>query len=133
MRCSEIQEQLTASLEGMLPAAKEQAVRAHLQDCPACRSELAELQALQGRLADDAAALAKPAVESAAMDAILRRQVEEIRRLKMHRLNRYIASGLAAVAALVLIGFVLMAALPNSSAHAAEAADLTIVSLRRSI
>ncbi len=51
MKCPEVQERLSAWLDGESEAAEEKAMEAHLQVCARCRAELAALERLQEALA----------------------------------------------------------------------------------
>lgn len=44
MTCKQIKPQLSAYIDGVLPAVKKEQVEAHLADCPICRKELADLK-----------------------------------------------------------------------------------------
>lgn len=51
MKCREVQEHLSAYLDGELPEGLGRILTAHLQACEPCRAELARLHRLEGALA----------------------------------------------------------------------------------
>ncbi len=51
MKCSEVQEYLSAWMDGEVPEGLRQQVGSHLVGCPACRAELAILERLDATLA----------------------------------------------------------------------------------
>ncbi len=82
MNCAECQELLVAGLEGLLEAARKQAVMDHLKTCPACRAQFQGLQTLRQRLvrsgqtlAVETQNLASP-LEDEVMNRIVREQTQ---------------------------------------------------------
>lgn len=51
MKCSEVQEYLSAWMDGEVPQGQRQPLADHLAQCPACRAELALLERLDAALA----------------------------------------------------------------------------------
>ena len=123
MNCDECINELTAYIEGVLddPAALE----AHLAGCPTCRAELEQLRQLRTRLerlrpaGGDQDAIRRR-IDDEVMDRIILRQAREIGRLKMRRTIRWAGMGVAAAAALVLLGVMLWAPSVDQRALAAE-------------
>lgn len=52
MKCNEVQEYLSAWLDGEVPEGLRQPLAEHLAGCPACRAELAVLEGLDAALAE---------------------------------------------------------------------------------
>jgi anti-sigma factor (TIGR02949 family) len=52
MKCNEVQEHLSAWLDGELPEELRPAVAAHLDECPDCQAELAALERLEAALTE---------------------------------------------------------------------------------
>jgi outer membrane lipoprotein-sorting protein len=119
MNCHECKEQLVPYVEGLVEEATAERVLSHVESCPDCRSELAEVRALCERLGRDGQAQNSVSLDSKVMDEIVREQAREIRRIKMRKRYRVIgAGGAVAAAATVFIGLWLAA--PGSRAMAAE-------------
>ncbi len=70
MKCHEVQDQLSAYLDGEVPAGRSQELEAHLRVCAACQAELALLEGLEGALG----ALSAPASPDIAEKVISRLQ-----------------------------------------------------------
>lgn len=69
MSCDKYREDLIGVLESTVGPASAEAVRRHIDACPACRADVAQSRRLQARLAASAAAAAQPSFE----DAVMRR------------------------------------------------------------
>lgn len=96
MNCSESKDKLPALLYGDLDAAEAARLKAHVDDCPACRQEYAALGEVREML--DAVPAPKTAVDLAGIyHQVADGQVQRARRW------RRLAAGCAAVAALLLL------------------------------
>ena len=108
MECEDIQAHLPDHLAGALPAAKADAVAAHLAACPLCAAEFEELGQTWERLGD----LPHHRVDSAGMRARFDAALDAHQRVSTHRRlwpNRLTGYGLqfAAAAALLVLGVAL--------------------------
>ena len=74
MNCEQCKELLVAYVEGILAESQKQQIESHLQDCPPCRAEAAELTALHGRLTTNGEALAQTDLEDKVLNRIVRQQ-----------------------------------------------------------
>lgn len=112
--CAEIGEQLSAYLDGELPADARTAVEAHLRECPDCARLCTALQALRTDIAG--AQLDPP-------PALHERVMAQVRReARMRRIRRFTAAASAAAAAMfcfVIIGGAMLRGMANKSADMA--------------
>ena len=112
--CARYRESLGGYVLNALDPDEAEAMRLHLQSCPSCRAEYAELEGLPGLLAtldDDAPPeVPPPTLEEAVLDRFAgeRRGLRPARRTRVPRWGRLAAAvaatGVAAVAGLALAG-----------------------------
>jgi hypothetical protein len=74
MNCAECKELLVGYIEGLLEDSQKQAVQSHLQTCPPCRAELAQITTLHDRLIANGKTLAQRNLENKVLDRILQEQ-----------------------------------------------------------
>ena len=139
MNCAECRDDLVAYLEGLLDAETSRQCRAHLENCAACRAELAALTALQRRLAERGRVASEASLVQPVMRRVHQAQALSERETIMSRLFRRWGFGLGAVAgaAVIVIGILLVSS-PKAQATAAQVmangakavAQLTSIHLR---
>jgi len=78
MKCSEIKTELALYADGNLTGGEQSSVKAHLDTCPVCRQELADLNAIKASLQQ----MARPAISVSLQDQLKRSVRTEIRRDK---------------------------------------------------
>jgi anti-sigma factor RsiW len=104
MRCEDVLKQLTAFSSGDLPADGRRAVQAHLAQCPACRTALAEIDALAGVLAGAQAPPVPVGFASRVLAAAQQRhETELIETWNLMRWWRMASAPMHAAAAAVLV------------------------------
>ena len=119
MNCPECKDQLAGFIEGLLDKADADRLESHMANFPTCQAEFGEVQGLCDRLVRDGRP-SSLSLETKVMDQIMRRQAQELRRMKMRKRYRFIgASGVAAAACIALFVSIWFAA-PNNRVQAAE-------------
>lgn len=78
MKCSEIKTELALYSDGILTGSEQTHVKAHLEICPVCRQEFAEMNAIKTSLRQ----LARPTISVSLQDQLKRSVRTEIRREK---------------------------------------------------
>jgi len=101
MNCAECREELVAYVEGLSSAQSRQNVTRHLEECAACRDELAELTGLRDRLVEDGQAVGHRSLETPVMDRIVREGTFKLRTFQMRK--RYGRAGVGLVAAVAAV------------------------------
>ena len=99
MNCNECQENLVAYVEGLLDQQQGRDVRAHVQGCPTCRAEAAEIAGLRDRLTANGTSFTPGSVETVVMDRIARERASQLRKRAMRTKYGKTGWGLAAAAA----------------------------------
>jgi anti-sigma factor RsiW len=104
MRCDDVLEQLTAFSTGELPVEVRQAMQAHLAECAACRTALAEVDGLSGVVC----AAQTPPIPSGFASRVMtaarqRRRAQPVAAWNLMRWWRLTSAPMHAVAAAVLI------------------------------
>jgi hypothetical protein len=74
MNCEQCKDILVRYIEGLLAESEKQTLDSHLNTCPPCRDELAQLKALRSRLTANGKTLARSDLENAVIDQIVREQ-----------------------------------------------------------
>ncbi|HUT28709.1 MAG TPA: zf-HC2 domain-containing protein [Sedimentisphaerales bacterium] len=128
MNCTECREILVGYIEKLLEDSQKQAVESHLQTCPPCRVELAQITSLHDRLTANGRTLAQKNLENKVLDRILQeqnvklRQADKIgRQLQLWRIimKSKISKVAAAVAIITVLGLSIMffgKSIPTASA-----------------
>ncbi|MHC4500522.1 MAG: zf-HC2 domain-containing protein [Planctomycetota bacterium] len=80
MNCAECKELLVGYIEGLLEDSQKQAVESHLETCPPCRAELAQITSLHDRLTANGNTLARTNLENKVLDRILKEQSRRVRK-----------------------------------------------------
>ncbi|HYF50504.1 MAG TPA: zf-HC2 domain-containing protein [Planctomycetota bacterium] len=118
--CEQIQDELSAYLDGELSAQERAAVDAHLKGCAACQALLSELKGVQGALADVPKLAAPPALaakirEGVSAGAPASEAVhEKVIAMPVPWQQRVFGGpGLVGLAALVMVGVLVFAVLPR--------------------
>jgi len=114
MKCAECKELLVGYMEKVLAEAEKRAVESHLEACPPCRAELAQLIGLRDRLVTNGKDLAQTNLEDAVLDRILREQSLKLR--KANKIDRQLQlwrkimknriTKLAAAAAIIIVALI---------------------------
>lgn len=79
MNCTECKELLVGYIEKLLENLQKQAVESHLETCPPCRAELAQITSLHDRLTANAKHLAQKDLENKVLDRILQEQNQRLK------------------------------------------------------
>jgi hypothetical protein len=116
MNCAECKELLVGYIEGLLEDSQKQAVESHLETCPPCRAELAQITSLHDRLTANGKTLAQRNLENKVLDRILQEQSLRLRKAekddRQFRLWRIIMKSqitkLAAAAAIIIVAGLLI-------------------------
>jgi hypothetical protein len=74
MKCSECKDLLIEYIEDLLDAPRKANIERHLEECPMCRKEAENIQALEDRLRENSLAAGSIRLEDRVMDQILREQ-----------------------------------------------------------
>jgi hypothetical protein len=82
MNCAECKELLVGYIEGLLEDSEKHAIESHLQICPPCRAELAQMTTLHDRLTANGKTLAQRNLENKVFDRILREQSLRLKKTK---------------------------------------------------
>ncbi|MFC1675589.1 anti-sigma factor family protein [Planctomycetota bacterium] len=130
MNCTEYQELLVGYAEGLLSESQKQAVELHLQDCPSCRLEFAELTQLQDQLVSNSEAWGQSKLENKVMNQILREQGHKLRKvnkqLKVWRIIMKSRITKLAAAAVIIIAVVFSVTMFDKTMPTAYAFEQTI-------
>ena len=103
MNCAQCRDNMIAYVEGLLDESSSTAFEAHLAECADCRAEMDEIISLQQRLVQAGQSPPSASLEAKVMNTIVRRQSQEIRKMKMHIAYRMAGVGAAAAAAIILV------------------------------
>ena len=82
MNCQKCTDMLTEYIEGILPKEQRQALEAHLETCPPCRAEMAQLKDLTDRLTTNAKQIRKTSLENKVINQILQKQSLKLKQTK---------------------------------------------------
>ncbi len=125
MDCRETSERLDAYLDAELPAVEDEAVRSHLDECPACRDELVSLELLAGRL-DEYAVATQVVAPDRLWTSIEHRLAASTAKPPTGRMLRLFRRPLAMAASLLLLigGGVLVSVVLDRGVPSAQAADI---------
>lgn len=123
MNCQECKEHLIEYIEELLEDQQASAIESHLADCPACRTEAAQMTDLRKRLLQNGQTFAETDLENAVFDQIVRSQhlkLKEIRKInRQFNLWRIIMKNpmtkIATAAAVILIAVFVFTFLEESS------------------
>jgi hypothetical protein len=133
MNCEQCKEILVGYMEGLLTEPEKRAAESHLDCCPACRDELAQLKALHSRLTTNGKTIAQTDLENTVVDRIMREQslkLKKASRVRNHfQLWRKIMKSKTtklAAAAVILAVTVMSLAYLDGLTPAAYALDQTI-------
>ena len=112
MNCAECKELLVGHMEGLLEGSQKRAVESHLEGCPPCRAELAQITSLRDRLTANGKKPAQRSLENSVLDRILQEQSVKLR--KVSKIDRQLQlwriimksriAKLATAAAVIAIG-----------------------------
>jgi hypothetical protein len=122
MNCAECKELLVGYIEGLLEDLQKQAVESHLEACPPCRTELAQITSLHDRLTANGKTLAQRNLENKVLGRILREQSVKLRKAnkvdRQFQLWRIIMKSqitrFAAAAAIIIVAGLLITFLGTS-------------------
>lgn len=119
MNCVACKDGLVEYVEGLLAEADRAAMHAHLQECPACRTEIEQLALAHARLLSDGRAGPPVALAGPVMDRILRNQTLQPRETLWRRImaHRIAASGVAAAVCVVAASIALSFAYRPGGKH----------------
>ncbi len=120
MKCSQVHENLAASLEGLLDPRQTSDIERHLEECAACRTDAARVRQLHARLTADGEALRTRSRADAVMVQILREQTQKLRRNAMRRRLGKIGFGMAATAAVLALFVIPWGGASSNQATAAQ-------------
>ncbi len=136
MNCAKVEELSSEYITGMLPAPLEQAVRTHVQSCPACAADLETLKRVWTGL--DALPAVEPPLffHENVMSAIERQAVLPSRlsgwRMLLPQLGRVAASTLATGLAVAALGWtLLLPTLSGTEEYAAQQANPGVLTVPR--
>ncbi|MHC4483262.1 MAG: hypothetical protein ACYSW4_06905 [Planctomycetota bacterium] len=132
MNCAECRESLVGYIEEFLEDGQKGAVASHLEGCPPCRAELAQLIELHDRLTTNGRALAQKNLENSVFDRILREQSLKLKKTKKidiqfllwRKIMKSKIAKFAAAAAIIIVAGLLITFLGTSKP--AYALDQTI-------
>jgi hypothetical protein len=121
MNCAECRDNLIACAEGLLDHEDSLPCRAHLETCPACRTEFEAIASLQQRLIALGQAAAGVSLVGTVMERIRREEFKPEKETLMSKLLKHRWSfGLSAAAAAAIILLVTLLTTPKAQAKAAE-------------
>ena len=80
MNCAKSREILVGYVEGLIEPQQRESLELHLNSCPNCRAELAQIMALRKRLTAGGAGFADHNIETTVMDRIVHEQALELRK-----------------------------------------------------
>ena len=86
MNCQKCTDMLTEYLEETLPEEQRQALEEHLETCPPCRSQMAQLKDLTERLTTNAKEIRKTSLENNVINRILQKQSLKLKQTKKRML-----------------------------------------------
>ncbi|MHC4647933.1 MAG: zf-HC2 domain-containing protein [Planctomycetota bacterium] len=111
MNCAECKELLVGHIEKILEDSQKEAVESHLEICPPCRAELAQITTLHDRLRANCRTLAQRNLENVVLDRILQEQSLKLRKavkldskLMLWRITMKSRIAKLTIAAVIVIG-----------------------------
>jgi outer membrane lipoprotein-sorting protein len=128
MNCQKYTDMLTEYIEDTLPEEQRQALEKHLQTCPPCRAEMAQLKDLTERLTSNAKEIRKSNLENGVINKILQKQSLKLKQtkttLKLWRIIMKTKLTKVAAAAVILITVALSLTIFEKNISTVSAAEV---------